>query len=187
MKEGNKTLLSSRLSANASVIMTAAAAMIVGVVLGFFGGCYTYRIYPQVHAAKAAQQEQAELNREVRAGAVVSIGANEVIIKVSKGAADVGKTLALRETPSTTVQVGSAPLNRLGTMTDLTRYYKAGDAVDVLTRDDVTLAAIYRPLRPGEQVAQVVQQVPSMSSASGAMSPAPGRTTASLPVPATTP
>jgi hypothetical protein len=135
-----------------------AGCLFVGAVLGFFGGFYTYRIYPQVHASRAAQVSQAKLNSEVRYGSIASIGADTVVIKVSKGATDVGKTLALRATANTTIQVGSAVMNKPGTAVDLTQWYKTGDAVDVLTKDDISLGAIFRPLKQGEEPVETIQQ-----------------------------
>jgi hypothetical protein len=130
--------------------------LVIGTVLGFFGGFYAYRIYPQVHAMKVAQAAQARLNGELRHGAITSMGTDTVTIKVTQGPA--GKTLALRANPNTTIQVGSAVLNRSGEPVDLTRWYQVGDTVDVLTRDDLTMDAIFRPLKQGEQPVETIQQ-----------------------------
>ncbi len=134
------------------------AGVLAGAVLGFFGGFYAYRVYPQAHAAKIAQVNQARLNSEVRHGSILSVGANTVAIKVSEGTADVGKTLTLRAVPNTTIQVGSAVMSRPGADLDLAQWYKTDDTVDVLTRDDVLLDAIYRPLKQGEQAVETIQQ-----------------------------
>ena len=142
-----------------------AGCALAGAALGFIGGFYTYRIYPQAHAAKVAQASQAKLNSEVRHGSVLSVGANTVAIKVSEGAVDVGKTLTLRAVPNTTIQVGSAVMGRPGAAVDLTQWYKTGDAVDVLTRDDVSLDAIYRPLKTGEQAVETIRQTPAQEEA----------------------
>jgi hypothetical protein len=147
-----KTVLRSKL-----VILV---ALLIGIALGFYGGVYAYQIYPQQHAAVLAKQEQATMEATVRSGNVVSINAGTVVIKVTSGAADIGKTLILNETSSTTVQVGASVLNKMGEQTDLTKWYKVGDTVDTMTKDDATLVAIYRPLGQGEQVAEAVQQTP---------------------------
>ena len=132
--------------------------LIIGAVLGFFGGFYTYKIYPQVHAMKVAQAAQARLSGELRHGTITSMGADTAAIKVTQGPADIGKTLALRENPNTTIQVGSVVLNRSGELVDLTKWYRVGDTVDVLTRDDLTMDAIFRPLKQGEQPVETIQQ-----------------------------
>ncbi len=169
------------LSSKPKMIIIAVTILLVGAAAGFMGGFYAYRIYPRILSLREAALEQAELNQEVRAGCVVSVGPSTLVIRVSKGAADIGKSLALSETPDTTVQIGSAALNRLGVLTDLTRYYETGDAVDVLTKDDHLLAAVFRPLRPGEQVAQVLQQAPFANQAVATMEAAAPQTPSRAP------
>jgi hypothetical protein len=132
--------------------------LFIGAALGFLGGFYAYKIYPQVHAMKVAQATQARLSGELRHGAITSMGTDTVAIKVTQGPADLGKTLALRANPNTTIQVGSAVLNRSGEPADLTRWYKVGDTVDMLTKDDLTMDAIFRPLKQGEQPVETIQQ-----------------------------
>ena len=132
--------------------------LIIGAILGFFGGFYTYKIYPQVHAMKVAQAAQARLSGELRHGTITSMGVDTVAIKVTQGPADIGKTLALRANPNTTIQVGSIVLNRSGEPVDLTKWYKVGDTVDMLTRDDLMMDAIFRPLKQGEEPVETIQQ-----------------------------
>lgn len=135
-----------------------AASLIVGAAAGFFSGFYTYRIYPQAQAAAAARKQQDALYQLVRSGSIVSVGADAVALRVQKGAADVGQVITARVTPDTTIQVGSAVLNRPGVQADITEWFTAGDAVDVMVRDGI-LTAIFRPLKSGEEAVETIQPV----------------------------
>jgi len=129
-------------------------SLIVGIVIGTYTlGRYIYVIGPQKAQQEAVTKHMKEMNKLVRSGKIVSITPENFSIKVEKGGGDIGKTITLRTTEYTTVQVAMKFLNNSGEKIDLTKWFKVNDDVDALVKDDRVLA-LHRELRPGEKELQ---------------------------------
>jgi hypothetical protein len=121
--------------------------------LGFSGGYYTgyykYVKKPQIAAQQQAQKQQEELKRMVRHGTIVSIAPDEITVKVEKGGGDIGENIKAQANQYTAVQIGTGFVNKPGEPTDLTKFFKEGDTIDMLYKDGQILA-LHRDARPGE-------------------------------------
>lgn len=122
----------------------------LGFGSGWYGARYTYTVLPEKKAREEAEKRQKELDKMVRRGKVVSVEPDALTVKVEKGGGDVGKTITLRTTEFTSIQVGMGFVNQPGQKADLTKWFKAGDYVDVLAKDGQALA-LHRDFRPGEE------------------------------------
>jgi hypothetical protein len=128
-------------------------SLLVGVAAGFGGGYYKYVSFPKKQAVETARKQQEELQKMVRSGEAVAVDPDKITVKVEKGGGDVGQTITARTNEYTSVQVGMGFVSRPGEKLDLTKWFKAGDQVDVLYKDGQALA-LHRELRPGEQQPQ---------------------------------
>lgn len=119
------------------IIITAIIFLIFGVILGA-GGLYFVKFTVPMQKAKAlAKQQQAELESMVREGDVTEITPDTIQINTDNG------IMKFKTNEYTTVQVGMSMKNAEGQKTDLTQFYKQGDNVSLLVKEDQVLA-IYR-------------------------------------------
>lgn len=125
------------------IIITAIISLITGVLLGAGGLYYTKFTVPMQKAKALARQQQSELESMVREGDVEEITADTIQINTDDG------IMKFKANEYTTVQVGMSMKNAEGRKTDLTQFYKQGDSVSLLVKEDQILA-IYRELRPDE-------------------------------------
>ena len=79
----------------------------------------------------------------VREGDIAEITAETIQINTDDG------IMKFKTNEYTTVQVGMLMKNAEGRKTDLTQFYKQGDSVSLLVKEDQVLA-IYREQRPDE-------------------------------------
>lgn len=119
------------------------AFLAVGVLIGVFGFYIVTDIIPVQRAKAIAQQQQEELDSMVREGDIVEITADTV--KVNTGS----DVITVKSNEYTTVQVGMEIKNVEDQKTDLTKFFKAGDSVSMLVKEDQVLA-IYRGLTEDE-------------------------------------
>ena len=125
------------------IIITTIISLIIGVILGA-GGLYYIKFTVPLQKAKAlAKQQQAELESMVREGDIAEITAETIQINTDDG------IMKFKTNEYTTVQVGMSMKNAEGRKTDLTQFYKQGDSVSLLVKEDQVLA-IYREQRPDE-------------------------------------
>lgn len=130
--------------------ITVILILLVGIGLGCGISYYKYTVVPQAKAKRAVEKAQEEVQQMVRHGKLITAKPNTLTMKVDKGGGDIGKTVALRTSEYTSVQVGMDFVNRPGQKLDLTEHFKVGDYVDVLVKDGQALA-LHRDFRPGEQ------------------------------------
>lgn len=135
------------------LVLIVIGSLLVGSGGGFGAAYYHYVYGPQKKAQEIAKKQQEELNKMVRHGEAVEVRPDAIKIKVEKGGGDIGKTITARTTEYTSVQVGMNFVSRPGEKPDLTKWFKAGDSVDVLYKDGQALA-LHRELRPDEQPSQ---------------------------------
>ncbi|QSZ27601.1 hypothetical protein ACETAC_01410 [Aceticella autotrophica] len=130
-----------------------AAILIIVFGLGFGGGFYTsyykYVKKPQMAVQEQAKKQQEELNKMVRHGKIVSVAPDRMEMKVEKGGGDIGKTIKAETTQFTSIQVGTGFVNKPNEKTDLTKWFKEGDTVDMLYKDGQALA-LHRDPRADE-------------------------------------
>lgn len=149
------------------------ASFVAGLAAGFGGGYYRYIVEPQKKAQELAKKQQEELNKMVRHGIVVAVKLDEITVRVTKGHADVGKTITYRTNEYTTIQVGMSFVNKPGEKNDLSKWFQKGDRVDLLVKNGQAMA-LHRELRPGEQAPQTAgQPAPSSQETGQQASPAP--------------
>ena len=125
------------------IIITAIISLIIGVILGAAGLYYIKFTVPMQKAKALAKQQQAELESMVREGDIAEITAETIQINTDDG------IMKFKTNEYTTVQVGMSMKNAEGRKTDLTQFYKQGDSVSLLVKEDQVLA-IYREQRPDE-------------------------------------
>ncbi|WP_434577049.1 hypothetical protein [Thermoanaerobacterium thermosaccharolyticum] len=118
---------------------------------GFYAGYYKYVKQPQIAAQEQAKKQQEELNKMVRHGEVTDVKPDEITVKVQKGGGDIGKTITATINQYTSVQIGMNFVNKPDETTDLTKYFKKGDSIDMIYKDGQAMA-LHRDLRPGETV-----------------------------------
>jgi hypothetical protein len=123
-----------------AVILLCVVTLLIGFLVGGAAGYRYYPIHQQRQAVARAQATQAALEKCVLRGTLVSVQANAVVVKIT-GGADRGKTLTLIEAPGSTIQIENTILRAENQHIDLTRYFKAGDTVTVLSKDNITLTA----------------------------------------------
>lgn len=102
---------------------------------------------------EASAKQMEEMNKSVRRGTVASVASDGISIRVVGGGGDIGKTVAFKTTEYTNIQIGMKFINKPGEKTDLTKWFKVEDSVNVLVKDDRILA-LHRELRPGEKEPQ---------------------------------
>ncbi|MFX4261199.1 hypothetical protein ACOBQJ_03245 [Pelotomaculum propionicicum] len=124
-------------------IITSILIFVVGVLIGACGLYLAREVIPVRNAKMIAQEQQKELDSMVRQGIAEEITADT--IKVNTGS----DVISLRTNQYTTVQVGMTMVSAKGQKTDLTKYFKAGENIDLLVKEDQALA-IHRALRPDE-------------------------------------
>lgn len=128
------------------IIITAIISLIAGIIFGAGGLYYAKFTLPVQKAKTLAKQQQAELESMVREGDIEEITADTVKIKTADG------IMKFKTNGYTTVQVGMSMKNEEGQKIDLTQYYKQGDSVSLLVKEDQVLA-IYREQRSDEVTA----------------------------------
>ena len=102
---------------------------------------------------EAAKKHEEELNKSSRHGTVASVEPNEISISVKSGGGDIGKTITLKTTEYTSIQIGMNFVSKSGEKTDLIKWFKVEDNVDAYVKNDRILA-LHRELRPGEKEPQ---------------------------------
>lgn len=110
-----------------------------------------------------SKKQSEEMKKLVRTGKVISVSPEEIKMKVEKGGGDIGKTIALRTTEYTNVQIGMAFVNRPGDKTNLKAWFKNGDNINALVKDDRILV-IQREIRPGEKKPNISQSLPTKTN-----------------------
>ena len=128
------------------VIITIILIVLAGV-LGYFIGYQQGQ--PTMGYQELIEEHQREIEELKRAGEVVEVTPERMTIKVKEGQDDVGETISVRTNRYTNIQIGMSFVNRPGIKTDLTKYFKPGDYVYMLTEDGQAFL-IYRDLRPDE-------------------------------------
>lgn len=127
----------------------------LGLGFGWLGARYSYTILPEKKAKEEAKKQQEDLNKMLRHGKLVSVEPDVLVIKVVKGGGDIGKTITVRSSEYTSIQVGMGFINQPGQKTNLTKWFKAGDFVDMIVKDNQVLS-LHRDFRPGENSAPAV-------------------------------
>lgn len=122
---------------------------VAGLAGGFFAGHYKYVTLPQKQAEEAAKKQQEQLERMVRRGVIVDITPETLTVKVEEGARDEGKTVTYRVNEYSTVQIGMNFVSQPGKKTDLTKFFKKGDYVDLMV-DGKQAVVVHREIRPEE-------------------------------------
>lgn len=124
-------------------IITTILIFVVGILIGAYGVFFVKEVIPVRNAKMIAQEQQKELDSMVRQGIAEELTADT--IKVNTGS----DVISLRTNQYTMVQVGMTMVSKKGQSTDLTKYFKTGENVDLLIKEDTALA-IHRALRPNE-------------------------------------
>lgn len=112
---------------------------VAGVGMGGVGHWFFKDKLPRDRAMAAAKTQQEQMNKMVRSGSLINVSKDEILVKVeNSGDPDlVGKEIAFKMDPSTTIQHGSEMLspNQKGEKVDIEKYIAPGKQVDVLARD----------------------------------------------------
>ena len=122
----------------------------VGFGGGWYGAYQKHVAAPERAARELAQQQQAELDRMVRRGKAVAVKPDALTVEVKEGGGDLGKTITVRANEYTAVQIAMNFVNQPGEKTDLSKWFRAGDQVDLMVKEGQILA-VHRESRPGEQ------------------------------------
>jgi len=110
---------------------------------GYGAGWFQYVKYPQILTVREARQQHEELQKMTRYGEVVEVKPNAITIKSGK---DEG-TYTIND--YTNIQISSNYVSKAGVSSDLTKYFKKGDQVDLLAKNGVAVL-IHRDFRTAE-------------------------------------
>ncbi|GAB6274760.1 MAG: hypothetical protein STSR0004_16250 [Peptococcaceae bacterium] len=99
---------------------------------------------------EAAAKQKEEMEKLVRTGKIVSVSPEEIKLKVEKGGGDIGKTVTLKTTEYSNIQIDMTFVSSPGKKINLKDWFKNGDNVNALVKDERILA-LHRELRPGEK------------------------------------
>lgn len=99
---------------------------------------------------EVAKKQKEDMEKLVRTGKVVSVSPEEIQVNVEKGGGDIGKTITLKITEYSNIQIGMTFVNSPGKKVNLKEWLKEGDNVNALVKDGRILS-LHRELRPGEK------------------------------------
>lgn len=131
------------------IIITVIIALLVGII-GFVGGWYKFIKAPELKAQKEVKAQQEQMEQMTRHGEVKEVTENTITIDIDKsGSKETGKQ-KYRGNEYTSIQIGMQFANQPGELLDLTQWFKKGDYVNMLVKDQQAVL-IHRDLRNGEQ------------------------------------
>lgn len=125
------------------VVIITILALVTGLSAGIGIGYYKYTVFPQKKAAADAEKQQKALEQMVRSGEVEKVTPEQITMKIKDAPKDKGKTKTYRINEYTQVQVGMKFVSKPGAKTDLTKYFKKGDTVSLLVKNDQAVS-VYR-------------------------------------------
>lgn len=136
------------------VVIITILALVTGLSAGIGIGYYKYIVFPQKKAAAEAEKQQKALEQMVRNGEIEKVTPDQITMKITDAPKDEGKTKTFRINEYTQIQVGMKFVSKPNTKTDLTKYFKKGDLVSLLVKNDQAVS-VYREARAEEQEKQI--------------------------------